>query len=109
MIPMRLGENSDGSSSEGYLYTNIIFYNKFSDKSHLLLDKKSLITKFDFIKLPEKDVIILAIAENDNNGDGYISRYDEAVVYLYDLTGKKLQQISPHNTLLLDWKFDPKS
>lgn len=115
MIPVKLNQYSeDNSSSELVLYTNIIFYNKFSGKSHLLLNKKSLITKFDFVELSEgnnEDIsfLILSIVENDTNGDGYLSWSDAEIGYLSNMSGKKRQQITPQNTDLSKWYFDRKS
>lgn len=115
MIPVKLTQYSDDNSSlESVRYTNIIFYNKFSGKSHLLLNKKSFITKFEFFELLEgnnKDVsfLILSIIDKDTNGDGALNWNDAEIAYLYNISGKKLQQITPQNSNLSKWHFDHKS
>lgn len=116
MIPVKLTQYSDDdSSSESVRYTNIIFYNKFSGKSHLLLNKKSLIADFEFIGLPEKNnkdvsFLLLSIIEKDTDGDGHLSWYKDAGIgYLYNISGKKLEQITPQNSDLNKWYFDRES
>lgn len=115
MISVKLTQYSDdNSSSESVRYTNIIFYNKFSGKSHLLLDKKSLIIELEFVKLSEKDnkdvsFLILSIVDKDTNEDGYLNWDDAEIGYLYNISGKKLQQITPQNSNLSKWHFDHKS
>lgn len=116
MIPVKLTQYSDdNSSSESVRYTNIIFHNKFSGKSHLLLDKKSLITEFGFVELSEennKDVsfLILSIVDKDTNEDGYLNWNDAEIGYLYNnISGKKLQQIIPQNSNVSKWHFNHKS
>lgn len=124
MIPVRLKDKKSGfgksrlSEYASYRgrYNNIIFYNKNNGQSHLLLNKKAIISSFYFPnkKEYEKDkpvlkFLLFGISENDTNGDGIINERDAVIVYLSDLAGKNLQQITPKNTQLIDWEIDENS
>ncbi len=91
---------------------NIVFYNKKTDETHLLLQKPAVISKFYFPHY-EKEYsgkkywfILLGIGEDDTNGDGYINNEDAEKVYIADLSGRNLKQITPDNTQLTDWYID---
>jgi hypothetical protein len=91
---------------------NIIFYNKKTEETHLLLQKPAIISQFYF---PYYDTnytgkkywfILLAIHEDDSNTDGYINAEDAERVYVADLSGENMIQINPDNTQLVDWYID---
>lgn len=91
---------------------NIIFYNKKTDSTHLLLQKPALLSEFYFPYYTKEYVgkkywfLLLGIHEQDTNADGYINGDDAELVYLSDLSGKKRVQITPDNTQLVDWYID---
>lgn len=114
--------NNYNSSYRSYKYNfysldfgncnNIIFYNKKTEETHLLLQKPTVISQFYF---PHYDkeysgkkywFILLGIHEEDTNGDGYINSEDAERVYISDLSGKNLIQITPDNSQLVDWYID---
>mgnify|MGYP003551129663 CR=1 FL=1 len=91
---------------------NIIFYNKKTEETHLLLQKPAIISRFYF---PHYDkeykgkkywFILLGIHEDDSNTDGYINGEDAEKVYAADLSGANMIQITPDNTQLVDWYID---
>lgn len=91
---------------------NIIFYNKNTDETHLLLQKPTVVSKFYF-PFYEKEYagkkywfILLGIGEDDTNADGYINNEDAEKVYIADLSGKNMKQITPDNSQLVDWHID---
>ena len=91
---------------------NIIFYNKKTEETHLLLQKPAIISEFYF-PIPNKaykgkkySFLLLGIREDDSNTDGYINDEDAEKVYTADLSGANMIQISPDNTQLIDWYID---
>lgn len=92
---------------------NIIFYNKRDDATHLLLQRPAIISQFYFPFYDKEYTgekyyfILLGIREDDSNADGYLNSEDAEKVYLSDLSGKKMTQITPDNTQLVDWFIDP--
>lgn len=91
---------------------NIIFYNKKTDETHLLLQKPAVISQFYFPHYNKEYTgkkywfILLGINEEDTNEDGYINNEDAEMVYISDLSGKNTKQITPVNTQLIDWYID---
>ena len=91
---------------------NIIFYNKQSEETHLLLQKPAIISQFYFpyydkeYKGKRYWFILLGIREDDTNADGYINSDDAEKVYVADLSGANMIQINPDNTQLVDWYID---
>jgi hypothetical protein len=127
-------EYDRGSGMVGY---NMIFYNKTSGESNILLNKKALISKFEYLlgkKEPEKSsnqnvptnqpkqnppkkvsskpqnqLLLFHIIDSDTNADGKLDGADAVIGYLSNLAGKSLQAITPPNTQLVSWIFDEKS
>ena len=91
---------------------NIIFYNKKSEETHLLLQKPAIISEFYFpysyknYKWKKYSFLLLGIREDDTNADGYINDEDAEKVYTADLSGANMIQITPDNTQLMDWSID---
>jgi hypothetical protein len=94
---------------------NIIFYNKKTDETHLLLQKPAVISQFYFPYYNKEYTgkkywfMLLGIHEEDTNKDGYINSEDGEKVYISDLTGKNMTQIAPDSTQLIDWYIDEKT
>lgn len=91
---------------------NIIFYNKKTEETHLLLQKPAIISEFYF-PFPNKaykgkkySFLLLGVREDDTNADGYINDEDAEKIYTADLSGANMIQISPDNTQLVDWYID---
>ncbi|HET6226537.1 MAG TPA: hypothetical protein VFF27_09680 [Bacteroidia bacterium] len=91
---------------------NIIFYNKKTEETHLLLQKPAIISEFYFpypdkkYKWKKYSFLLLGIREDDSNADGYINDEDAEKVYTADLSGQNMIQINPDNTQLMDWYID---
>lgn len=94
---------------------NIIFYNKLNEETHLLLQTPALISEFYFPFYDQAYVgskywfLLMGIHDGDSNGDGYINAEDAEKVYISDLSGKHMKQITPENTQLVDWFIDVKT
>jgi hypothetical protein len=102
--------NQNYSNATGR-YRNIMFYNNATGASHLLLDKKGIISSIYYPSNKKENYVkflMFAISDKDTNGDGYITGDDETIVYMSDLSGKNLTQITPANTQFLDWNMDEK-
>jgi len=91
---------------------NIIFYNKKTDETHLLLKTPAIISQFYFPHYnKEYDgkkywFLLIAIGESDTNSDGYINNEDAEKVYITDLSGNNMTPITPDNSQLIDWYID---
>lgn len=101
--------SKDSYDRKGINYYNIIFSSKKDAKSHLLLNKKAIITSFDLLEYrkdkeqPPIRYWIYRIIEKDTNGDKKINYEDATVGYLSDMSGKNLQRITPENSQLINW------
>lgn len=94
---------------------NVIFYNKQTEETHLLLQKPAIISQFYFPYYDENYkgkkywFLLMGVREYDSNLDGYINSDDAERVYLTDLSGKNMTAITPDNTQLVDWFIDAKT
>ncbi|MBL7884443.1 MAG: hypothetical protein JNL69_10275 [Bacteroidia bacterium] len=94
---------------------NIIFYNKQTEETHLLLQKPAIISQFYFpyydenYKSKKYWFLLMGVREYDSNLDGYINSDDAERVYITDLSGKSMTAITPDNTQLIDWFIDAKT
>ncbi|QLE57336.1 hypothetical protein [Nostoc sp. TCL26-01] len=95
-----------------YPLSNIIFYRKQDGETHLLLNKKAIITTFELIepktaaKTPTR-VWLYQIVDQDTNKDQKFTSEDAVIGYMSDLSGKNLQQVTPNNTKILNWVVVP--
>jgi len=93
-------------------YNNIVFYNKKTDSTHILLYTPAIISQFYFPCSNENYTgkkywfLLMAVREIDTNTDGYINSLDEENVYIADMNGKNKVQISPNKSQLIDWFVD---
>ncbi|MFB2980123.1 hypothetical protein [Microseira sp. BLCC-F43] len=120
MIPVQVAGNkgllSQDSSSEyrgkGAVPVNMVFHSLKTGQSHLLLNKKAVISQWEFLELkkekdkPARKVLFLRLIETDTNGDEKFDWNDAAVGYLADISGKNIQRITPSNAQLSGWKYD---
>ena len=90
----------DYLSAETIHWNNLVFCAKAGGQCHLLLDHKAVICKAYFPG-PPKDksevprYLLLGIAEEDTNGDGYINDQDAVVLFVADLAGRNLIRLTP--------------
>jgi hypothetical protein len=122
MIPVNVIEQN--SKKESFLETsasykrdyrllyNLIFYRKQDGDTHLLLDKKALISSFDLIETkstgkPPTRVWLYQIIDQDTNKDKKLNQQDAVIGYTSDLSGKNLQQVTPNNTKIINWVLVP--
>ena len=110
-----------GMSSDFYSYSygwgpcyNLVFINKKTGESRLLLEHKGYIAQ---IYIPEKrrekgeavekpEFMLLKMAAADTNHDGKISGKDAMPGYLVSLDGTKSTQITPDRTQMGWWRYD---
>lgn len=90
---------------------NIVFHNLKTGETHLLLDKQAILywETLELKKQKDKPVnkmLLLRMIEKDTNGDKKLDELDALAGYLSDLSGKKLQRITPPNTHLVNWKYE---
>ncbi|MBW4606637.1 MAG: hypothetical protein KME22_05270 [Hassallia sp. WJT32-NPBG1] len=100
-------DSSAYSEKEIELY-NIIFSNKKNGESHLLINKKAIISSFDFLEKkeagkPSTRFWLYRIIENDTNKDNKLNSQDAIIGYISDSSGRNLQQVTPNNTQLISW------
>jgi len=107
-----------GSSSykegNGSNYWNLIFYNEISRQSHLLDTNKQFIHS---IHVNNKEsygyyagkYILYDITRKDFNGNGLLDYDDPQYLFISDLEGRNLKQISPDNAHVVSWAFPKKS
>lgn len=121
MIPVSLKDinkerdnylNSSGYSERNSNLFNIIFYHKQDAETHLLLNKKAIITSFDLLEVkatgrPPTRFWLYKILDQDTNADNKLNNEDAIIGYLSDLSGKNLQQITPNNTQIINWVVIP--
>lgn len=94
-------------------WNNIAFTHVETGETHLLLDRRALITQFWYhdpkaeysAKLPA--VLIMGIVERDTTRDGLIDSRDNATGYISNISGKQMWRITPENTDMLHFSFDP--
>lgn len=120
MIPVEVADNksflgSDYASeyrNKGTSPVNMIFHSLKTGQSHLLLNKKAVITQWQFLELkkekdkPVRKVLLLRLIEADTNGDQKFDWNDASVAYLADNLGKNMRQITPLNAQISGWKYD---
>lgn len=91
---------------------NIIFYNKKTEETHLLLQKPAVISEFYFPYYNKEYTakkywfLLLGIHDEDTNADGYINDEDAERVFITNLSGENMIQITPDNSQLIDWYID---
>lgn len=125
-IPLTLEEVEEKngmlkSSSYGrqYAYWNFIFFNSETRESHLLSDSlKMFISSYNHKSSThnsstrntenEKNIFYL-IATLDYNKDGKLNSEDPKYLYISDLSGKNLRQISPVNFDVINWQIMEKA
>jgi len=96
-------------------YNNIIFFNKKTDSTHLLMKEPAIITQFYFPYYNEEYkgekywFLLFGVKDHDSNTDGYINSDDAETIYITDLSGNNRTQITPDNTQLIDWFIDEES
>lgn len=101
-------------SGNRLITTNILFYDPTTNVVNPLLDKKAIITELDYLyeeneeSIETPQLLAYAVIEDDTNQDGILNRRDATILYLSDLSGNELQQISPNETQIQFWEYIPK-
>jgi hypothetical protein len=129
--------NFSGDSRMGAIRYNMIFYNTTNGEANILLNRKALIYKFEYLldkknqenpsnqngqtsqpkqnsskkvsSKPQEQLLLFHIIDSDTNADGKLDDEDAIIGYLSNLGGKSLQAITPPDTQLMWWVFDEKS
>ena len=112
-------------SGQSLLINNLIFHHKKTHENKLLLNSKAIISQFDYLNNAWYDAnykkhgnieqnkksfpkyIIYKIIQNDTNQDRQLNQEDAEIGYLSDRSGNNLTRITPQNTQLQSWQFDP--
>lgn len=92
---------------------NLIFHNRRTGESHLLLSENRLISSFQLINEENSEgqaiknqFIFIEVIPDDTNQDGIRDRQDAVIGYIADASGKNLTQVTPDNTQLVSWQMD---
>lgn len=92
---------------------NLIFHNRRTGESHLLLSENSLISSFQLIneenaegQAVKNQFVFIEVIPDDTNQDGTRDRQDAVIGYIADASGKNLKQVTPDNTQLVFWQID---
>lgn len=95
------------SYSNDYRIYNIVFQNKKSKDSHLLLYKKGLISHFFYPKEENLTVpfLLFSVIEKDTSLDGLFNKEDADTIYLSDVDGTHPQKIL-ESVKLIDWSYE---
>ncbi|KST62986.1 hypothetical protein [Mastigocoleus testarum] len=105
-------------SNKSTNFYNIIFYNKKTGETSLLLNKQAIIKSFNFLEIDvppiaeqakktSKNVWLYRMITTDTNQDGKLDDLDAIIGYISDFAGKNLLQITPPNTQLVNWSVLP--
>ncbi len=98
--------------SDGYVgdFYNLIFQNTKTDEIKYLTNDRIIGNKFRYLRevyqKTGKKYIVLEIRDKDTNKDGEIDNQDIISLYICEISGSKLQKLSPENQNLLGWKID---
>lgn len=113
LLSTDFSRSSDYSRDAALAVYNLIFHQRRTGESHLLLNPNSLIAGFHPIDEenekgePIKNkAIFLEVIPEDTNKDGNRDRNDATIGYLADPSGKTLKQITPNNTKIVNWQID---
>jgi hypothetical protein len=92
---------------------NLIFHNRRTGESHLLLSENTLISSFQLIneendqgQAIKNQFVFVEVIPEDMNQDGNRDRQDAVIGYIADAAGKNLKQVTPDNTQLVFWQID---
>jgi hypothetical protein len=92
---------------------NLIFHNRRTGESHLLLSENRLISSFELIneeneagEAIKNQFVFIEVIPEDTNQDGNRDRQDAVIGYIADASGKNLKQVTPDNTQLVFWQID---
>ncbi len=116
----RMSSYSDYSDSRYFSemygpFYNLVFIDKTTGVSKLLLEQKGFIQNVCF---PEKSYsekedktpptfIFYRMALVDTNGDGVLNEKDALPGYVSNADGTHLSQVTPANTSVTSWRYDP--
>lgn len=85
---------------------NLIFYNKFSGASKKLLDDKLHIISFSIhYEFGDEPIIMYDIVKNDYNGDSLYNHQDPVMLFISDMSGNNLIQLTPEDETYLTYFY----
>lgn len=116
IFPLEMSENDNKRKTDykdvgNYGHWNLVFYNTQTKNYHLLSDQKMIIERYfipdlDELKKEEQlPFLFFTIKIDDYNQDRLLDHKDPTYLFITDLEGKNLKQISPKNMDLVDWKY----
>jgi hypothetical protein len=92
---------------------NLIFHNRRTGESHLLLSENTLMASVRLINQENEagepikhQFVFLELIPEDTNQDGHRNRQDSVIGYIADASGKTIQQVTPDQTQLVSWQID---
>ncbi|MFZ4800016.1 MAG: hypothetical protein ACOYMA_21180 [Bacteroidia bacterium] len=88
---------------------NIIFYNLKNKQSYPLIKDTLHILSFALHKEFSNPLIFYRVVKYDNNNDSIFNSADPVVLYISDLNGNHLTQITPENEKFIDYFYYPQT
>lgn len=97
-------------------WNNVVFYDTAGGGTHLLLDRRAVITEAFLPRAPKKGdrpdapgprPMLFALAEADTNGDKFINREDAVVLFLSTPDGRSLTPLTPAGMRYAEHTLDP--
>ena len=95
------------SGLHGRTTVNLLIYSEELPKGFLLFDQQVLIEHIMVPRLAEdpQDYILYDVVSRDTDGDGRLTREDDKGLWISDLDGRQLTQITPDSLALSGFSF----
>jgi hypothetical protein len=88
---------------------NILFYNLKTGLTYPLISDTLHILSFALHKEFDKSLIFYRIVKNDINKDSIFNSHDPVMLFVSDIYGKNLTQITPDNEQFVDYFYYPQT
>ena len=92
----------------GQSTVNLLFFSQSNPNGFLLFDRQVLIRKAFVPRNPEdpQDYILFLVADRDSDGDGRLSSRDDQSLWISDLYGQELNQVTADSLLFESFSFE---
>lgn len=116
IFPLEMAESDNKRKTDykdvgNYGHWNMVFYNTHTKNYHLLSDQKMIIERYFTPELDQSKkeeplpFLFFEIKVDDYNQDKLLDLKDPTYLFVTDLEGKNLKQISPKNMDLTKWNY----
>ena len=96
------------SRISGQSTVNLLLFSESNSNGFLLFNRQVLIRKAFVPRNPEdpQDYILFIVADRDSDGDGRLSSRDDQSLWVSDLYGQELNQVTPDSLLFESFSFE---